>query len=824
MRPCSRRLWCLFAFPQVFSGSRAGASPVDRRAATLPRAAPPARGGPARAAVGQKLGVVGAEADRQDLASRETTFDGNFRDEALPSRPGHEDRDTRSDSDAEDLSLASTRRHRKRRQLEAFDGKARPEQPNAFLPMSRAEGMKYSGVRNLTRDHVLEQLLIAVLACAITASIVFGFWYATDRVNLTHPPNAVRVDPVTGEDLPRPFQFLREEKFQDRVENIMEILRENTFYLASVLAFNIGQSLLFVIKIYDNQDEVPWFVLLFEAVVGFFLFLDPLLETLQLFTQSEFGTLEKVEVRALLVDTVTLLTPILSVGLSQQDSYDREAGTVTGGGFCVFWYSFRFLAIMRLRKYYLLMFPELRGLRSPVARASYALMLRFFEVFTFFYVVVSLLWTVEFAEGLFARHVPTAHAWTLDAGLWFVSSSAMTIGYGDYAPVTVLGRLTVMVFLVSVLLMVGLVADILTRIWAESASGMGRYHVRARVPYIILCGNFAPATARSILAEFFHDDQHDVHRDRMEIVFVLVGQQFLGVAQAVGEWVKENVDFGTRVHVLRGNITDTYDYRRCAVATARAVLVVPNVQNPVDKQKEDVDTLLRVQAVMRRSPPSLHVIVILHLMRNRYMFLGILPRRNLLCADDFKFRMIGRISFVPGLPSLLCSLLQCSSMSDKDRSLFKSLDANFQDDASTKNQFTLFHNDALHFGQGKELYALPLNPSYAHYASKTDHIPWSDIVRDILYRSKNKDVLLLGYIRYDPAAEASYLKFDKEVIFFPPDHDLAFTHPTKTKVLGIFIASDAFDVRQRPSMEVFMLPEVDSDEEDFDEAYGGTSC
>ncbi|CAD7928936.1 unnamed protein product [Amoebophrya sp. A120] len=703
----------------------------------------------------------------------------------------------------------------------AFDGKPRPKEPNAFLPMSRREGMEYAGVRNLTKDHVYEQIAILLLAFAVTGLMIFGLWYVTDRVNLTHPPNEVRVDPYTGEDLPRPFQFLRDEDFQDKVAGYMETFRENNYYLSTVLFYHLGQSLLFVIKVYDVRDEIPWYVLLLEAVLGLLLFVDPFVTNLQCFIMSEFGTLEKLKYKELATETIALIAPMLSLVISRQHEYDKEAGNYLadpGNTIGTFWFSFRYFGCIRLRKYYLLLFPEMSSVRSPVARASYAVILRFFEVFIFFYVVVSTLWVVEFAEGLFPRLLPQANNWTLDASLWFVTTSAMTIGYGDYAPVTFFGRLVTMIFLVSVLLLVGLIADLLSKMLAETASGQGRYVVKSRVPYVICVGNFSPATAKSVLAEYFHDDQHAVHRDRMEMVFVLVGQQFNGVAQAVGEWCSENQDYSPRVHVFRGNITSTYDYRRCGVATAKAVLVVPNVQNPVDKQKEDVDSLLRVQAVQKRSPPNLQVIVILHLMRNRYMFLGIIPRRNLICADDFKFRLLGRVNFLPGLPSLLCSLLQCSSMSDNDRSLFKQLESSYQEDTLSKNQFMLFHDEELHYGQGKELYAITLNPSYAKFAPKAEDMPWSCIVRDVLYRSKNKDVLLLGYIRYDPAADTSYLKYEKEVIFFPPDYDLAFSHPTKTKVLGIFIASDAFDIRQRPSMDVFTLPEVDSDEEEFDEA------
>ncbi|CAD7924870.1 unnamed protein product, partial [Amoebophrya sp. A25] len=364
-----------------------------------------------------------------------------------------------------------------------FDGKPRPKNPTALLPMTREEGLEYIGIRRLTRFHVFEQVLLVMLAMSLCGIMILVYWYMTDRVNLTHPPNEVRVDPITGEDLPRPFHYLRSEEFQEKTEERMNFFCENTTYVATVLGFHMFQTLLFLVAVYDVNGNLPEAVFVLEAVIGLLLFADPATATLQRFILSDFGTLQKLPYAELAIASVVCLSPILSVFLSRQDEYDKNAGSALASdtvGLGVHWFSFRFLACLRMRKYYLFMFPELSGMRSPVARGSYALLLRCFETFTFFYVTVCFLWTVEFADGLFPRSVPDYGNWSLDESLWFMVTTALTIGYGDYSPSTVFSRVVVMLQLISVLLMVGMVFEIMSRIWAESASGLGTYNPRER--------------------------------------------------------------------------------------------------------------------------------------------------------------------------------------------------------------------------------------------------------------------------------------------------------------------------------------------------------
>lgn len=134
-----------------------------------------------------------------------------------------------------------------------------------------------------------------------------------------------------------------------------------------------------------------------------------------------------------------------------------------------------------------------------------------------------------------------------------------------------------------------------------------------------------------------------------------------------------------------------------------------------------------------------------------------------------------------------------------------------------KTHFSLFRKAELHYAQGKEFYCLPLNNHYSSFGFR-------EIARDILYRSKHNDVLLIGYIRFDKDQEQSLGKQFSEMCLYPDDQkdpwhvpekmwDKLGAHPT---VLGIFIASDEGDIRQRQSPLLPMLPKEDSSDEEVD--------
>jgi hypothetical protein len=55
-------------------------------------------------------------------------------------------------------------------------------------------------------------------------------------------------------------------------------------------------------------------------------------------------------------------------------------------------------------------------------------------------------------------------------------------------------------------------------------------------------------------------------------------------------------------------------------------------------EQEDVDTIIRVEAIQQRSMPNLRIICCLFLKHNKFMLEGIIPDSDIICVDHLKGR------------------------------------------------------------------------------------------------------------------------------------------------------------------------------------------
>lgn len=74
-------------------------------------------------------------------------------------------------------------------------------------------------------------------------------------------------------------------------------------------------------------------------------------------------------------------------------------------------------------------------------------------------------------------------------------------------------------------------------------------------------------------------------------------KNFREVKKAVFRFGLENPGKAASVFSFRGSVVDIYDQRRIRVSEADCVLVVPELEDLIKKQRSDIDTLMRVQGL-----------------------------------------------------------------------------------------------------------------------------------------------------------------------------------------------------------------------------------
>ena len=106
-----------------------------------------------------------------------------------------------------------------------------------------------------------------------------------------------------------------------------------------------------------------------------------------------------------------------------------------------------------------------------------------------------------------ARKLPTHPPDTLVGRVYFIFVTISTLGYGDFAPRTLLGRTFLMlVILAGVLFFSNETAELL-HLQSLQNSGRGRFRPRRGVPYVVVAGG-AVASGGATIADFLQEACH----------------------------------------------------------------------------------------------------------------------------------------------------------------------------------------------------------------------------------------------------------------------------------------------------------------------------
>eukprot|EP00820_Chromera_velia_P018263 Cvel_27360.t1-p1 / transcript=Cvel_27360.t1 / gene=Cvel_27360 / organism=Chromera_velia_CCMP2878 / gene_product=Calcium-activated potassium channel subunit alpha-1, putative / transcript_product=Calcium-activated potassium channel subunit alpha-1, putative / location=Cvel_scaffold3400:286-10478(-) / protein_length=1036 / sequence_SO=supercontig / SO=protein_coding / is_pseudo=false len=190
-----------------------------------------------------------------------------------------------------------------------------------------------------------------------------------------------------------------------------------------------------------------------------------------------------------------------------------------------------------------------------------------------------------------------------------------------------------------------------------------------------------------------------------------------------------------------GSIVDEMDLLRCAARQAIAFVVLPNLSTT--SGSDDSDSVVRVMAI-KRAAPDARIMCLLTRASNYTLLRTVgVHRTDVVCLDEFKLQLLAKSCVVPGFGAMVCNLVK--SIGDED------LETDTPLDSWTEEYFD---------GCTNELYDEPLSRAYEGWLFR-------DVVMDILERSENKNVYLIGvrfpYVEDQMANE----KRERNVVFYP---------------------------------------------------------
>ena len=268
--------------------------------------------------------------------------------------------------------------------------------------------------------------------------------------------------------------------------------------------------------------------------------------------------------------------------------------------------------------------------------------------------------------------------------IWYVTVTVSTVGYGDLSPVSFMGKLAGIIFIVIGVVFFSANISRISELLKSQADGHGRYSSKTG-KHIILTGRVEPVTMRDFAMEFCHREHSSHRKGGLDMCLVSVHKV------DVERYVMSGDLPLSRLQMLVGSMPTDVD--RVCMHRAQAIFFMGDERHP---QPLDHDNEMLLRAfTMLQSKPNLEVFVMLRETRSLKSAIGTMA----LCTTSFKTGLLARSTFCPGIIPLIGNLL----VSVDPRSVERA--------RSSPGQGKRLSSDYLH-GLQFEIYTVKIPPRY----------------------------------------------------------------------------------------------------------------
>lgn len=260
------------------------------------------------------------------------------------------------------------------------------------------------------------------------------------------------------------------------------------------------------------------------------------------------------------------------------------------------WLNFSFLQAYIILARYFQIEPALELVfmekTSPFHRQLTRLTLEFI---VFIYVFASGLQLFERLGDPWQTLTATTFELTLANSFYFTVVTIFTVGYGDFVPYTLMGRLWIIFIIVFgaylVSRKIGQVVDVVSGL----RRGLGSFVKAENVDHCVICGNVKWEYLKSFVQEFYGDGRNTAKK------LVVICDKPNWTEDTWNKFFTAHAKFRNNVVYLEGSCVSRDDLVRAQVDDAKAVFVLNNQHNP-DPYAEDSETLKRILTIRSYAP------------------------------------------------------------------------------------------------------------------------------------------------------------------------------------------------------------------------------
>eukprot|EP00240_Pyramimonas_obovata_P003509 CAMPEP_0118957854 /NCGR_PEP_ID=MMETSP1169-20130426/62322_1 /TAXON_ID=36882 /ORGANISM="Pyramimonas obovata, Strain CCMP722" /LENGTH=907 /DNA_ID=CAMNT_0006905957 /DNA_START=1083 /DNA_END=3806 /DNA_ORIENTATION=+ len=236
--------------------------------------------------------------------------------------------------------------------------------------------------------------------------------------------------------------------------------------------------------------------------------------------------------------------------------------------------------------------------------------------------------------------------------LYQTMTTVSTVGYGDFAPKTMLSRLWILVVIPTGVVFFTVLTGDLIQLKQKVVSGRGEYLTKKRVSFMVVCGGAVTSdsslTVSNLLREILHPDGGEDNPD-----VVLVGNR--DPRTWVGDLMRER-QYRDKLKYIRGHPADWGDTARAKLPRAELVMVVGDIFADLPDREDQKSAMLA--AVVLNKMPYLNLRLVLLRPESRALAINLgVPRGYCYAINEIKAQNLAQMCICPGLNILVLNLL-----------------------------------------------------------------------------------------------------------------------------------------------------------------------
>ena len=292
--------------------------------------------------------------------------------------------------------------------------------------------------------------------------------------------------------------------------------------------------------------------------------------------------------------------------------------------------------------------------------------------------------------------------------LYFTIITISTVGYGDYYPTTIPGKVCVAIMILGSLATITDQVNKLVELLSIASPYARASYSAKKHPHVIICGSMTLSTIHDFLEEFFHPDHG--HQDTKVIIMGndVPGQDLLALLAEPA--------YSLRTKYLEGSVLVDSDLKRADAAKCVCTFIFCD-KTATDVFAEDSENIMRaitIRKYVSAQTAGSKAGIILQLLNSENQHQLVVSASGaancqVICLDEIKMNLLGKSCLCPGFSTMICNLMISAS-------------------APRGTQFEEWFQEYV-TGCGQEIYCTSLSPCLAARA-------FSDVVL-LLYRECN---------------------------------------------------------------------------------------